>query len=183
MAKGGNKLMAYEEVTSPILTDATGQDIVDKLDEIAQNLQPPTNIEASDVSYDNTQSGMTATDVQEAVSELKSNLTVNVTTANAITYTKIGNMRRIDCRWATWANIKSFYAGLSSSDRTTNFYVGTFICVDSGYNWGRMSYVGTENNGTTLVGQVETNYNQSGAPTSINDAHLLIGSLEWYVED
>lgn len=67
--------MAYEEVTSPILTDATGQDIVDKLDEIAQNLQPPTNIEASDVSYDNTQSGMTATDVQEAVDELKSNLT------------------------------------------------------------------------------------------------------------
>lgn len=67
--------MAYEEVTSPILTDATGQDIVDKLDEIAQNLQPPTNIEASDVSYDNTQSGMTATDVQDAVTELKSNLT------------------------------------------------------------------------------------------------------------
>jgi len=66
--------MAYEEVTSPILTDATGQDIVDKLDEIAQNLQPPTNIEASDVGYDNTQSGMTATDVQEAVDELKSNL-------------------------------------------------------------------------------------------------------------
>lgn len=67
--------MAYETVTSPILTDATGQDIVDKLDEIAQKLQPPTNIEASDVSYDNTQSGMTATDVQGAVTELKSNLT------------------------------------------------------------------------------------------------------------
>lgn len=67
--------MAYEEVTSPILTDATGQEIVDKLDAIAQAVQPPTNIEASDVSYDNTQSGMTATDVQDAVTELKSNLT------------------------------------------------------------------------------------------------------------
>lgn len=75
MAKGGNKLMAYEEVTSPILTDATGQEIVDKLEEIAQAVQPPTNIEASDVSYDNTQSGMTATDVQDAITELKSNLT------------------------------------------------------------------------------------------------------------
>lgn len=67
--------MAYEEVTSPILTDATGQDIVNKLEEIAQNLQPPTNIDASDVSYDNTQSGMTATDAQGAIDEIKSNLT------------------------------------------------------------------------------------------------------------
>lgn len=75
MAKGGNKLMAYEEVTSPILTDATGQDIVDKLEEIAENLQPPTNIDASDVSYDNTQSGMSATNVQDAVNELNQNLT------------------------------------------------------------------------------------------------------------
>jgi len=34
-----------------------------------------TNLDASKVSYDNTSSGMTATDVQEAVDELKSNLT------------------------------------------------------------------------------------------------------------
>lgn len=34
-----------------------------------------TSLDASDIPYDNTTSGMTATDVQDAVSELKSNLT------------------------------------------------------------------------------------------------------------
>mgnify|MGYP002522129925 CR=1 FL=1 len=34
-----------------------------------------TTLDASDIPYDNTTSGMTATDVQDAVSELKSNLT------------------------------------------------------------------------------------------------------------
>ena len=181
------------EVTSPILLDSTGQTTNTKLDAINTTLGQIKNVittpsDAEDISYDNTSSGMTADNVQEAVDELnaslvdlKSNLTVNVSTANNITYTKEGNKRRIDCRWATWANIQSFYANLSSDDRTTKFYVGTFICVDSGYNWGRMAYIGTENNGTALVGQVETNYNTSGAPISINDAHLLIGSLEWYV--
>lgn len=67
--------MAYEEVTSPILTDATGQEIVDQLEAIAQAMQPPTNIDASDVDYDNTQSGLTATDAQAAIDENAANIT------------------------------------------------------------------------------------------------------------
>lgn len=133
--------MAYEEVTSPILTDATGQDIVDKLDEIAQNLQPPTNIEASDVSYDNTQSGMTATDVQEAVDELKSNLTdlsfdhfgtlVNVksyTSSNKFTIPKDGYIQ-LSCTTGA-----GNYCNATISDGNGNgFSIG---CVGSGSTYG-----------------------------------------------
>lgn len=106
---------------------------------------------------------------------------MNVSTANAITYTKEGNKRRIDCRWATWTNIKSFYANLPSADRTTNFYVNNLICVNSNFGYGRITYVGTESNGTSLVCQDLTNYNQANATGTINDDNRLIGSLEWYV--
>lgn len=117
-----------------------------------------------------------------AINELKSNLTVNVTTSNNITYTKMGNMRRIDCRWETYGNMKSFYAGLPSADRTTNFYVGTFIIALNTFNYQRMAYVGTETTGTALVGQLCTNYNNgTGSPASIPDEQILMGSLEWYV--
>ena len=106
--------MAYEEVTSPILTDATGQDIVDKLDEIAQNLQPPTNIEASDVSYDNTQSGMTATDVQGAVTELKSNLTDSgwQTIADYYQYRKLNGVIYVRKKNTTQISITSSFSTL-----------------------------------------------------------------------
>lgn len=87
----------------------------------------------------------------------------------------------MDCRWATYANMQSFYENLPAEDRTSNWYVGIFIMVDSSYNWGRMGYIGTENNGTSLVGQVWTNYNSNGSPTSINTAHLMLGCLEWEV--
>ena len=55
---------------------------------VAQILNKPTlsavatSGDASDVSYDNTLSGMTATDVQDAVDELKSNLTDLIKTLN-----------------------------------------------------------------------------------------------------
>lgn len=167
------------QVTSPIILDSTGQQIHSDLQQIKNVLTTPST--AADISFDNTGTGMQADDVQDAITELKSNLTVNVSTANNITYTKEGNKRRIDCRWATWANVQSFYENLPSADRTSNWYVGIFIMVDSGYNWGRMGYIGTENNGTSLVGQVWTNYNANNNPTSINTAHLMMGSLEWEV--
>ena len=61
------------DVTSPIITDATGQAILSKLNEIKQVLSTPSD--AEDINYDNTTSGMTADNVQSAVDELKSNLT------------------------------------------------------------------------------------------------------------
>ena len=60
------------DVTSPIITDATGQAILSKLNEIKQVLSTPSD--AEDINYDNTTSGMTADNVQGAVDELKSNL-------------------------------------------------------------------------------------------------------------
>jgi len=57
-------------VTEPIMTDATGQEIVDKLGELASAVKP----NASDIPL-TPPSGMTATNVQDGISELKQSLT------------------------------------------------------------------------------------------------------------
>lgn len=66
-----------------VLRNDTGKDIVEKLDDIAQALG--IGAPASNVTYDNTESGLTADDVQEAIDELsdekvdKSELTLTTT--------------------------------------------------------------------------------------------------------
>lgn len=61
------------EVTSPILTDATGQEIVSKLNTLLtkmDNLAAAFQPNASGIVYSNTTSGLTGDDVQEAVDEM-----------------------------------------------------------------------------------------------------------------
>ena len=64
--------MAYEEVTSPIMLDSTGQQIHSDLQQIKNVLTTPSA--AADITFDNTGTGMQADDVQDAITELKSNL-------------------------------------------------------------------------------------------------------------
>ena len=66
------------QVTSPIILDSTGQQIHSDLQQIKNVLTTPSA--AADITFDNTGTGMQADDVQDAITELKSNLTVN--TAN-----------------------------------------------------------------------------------------------------
>ena len=61
------------EVTSPILTDATGQEIVSKLNTLLtkmDNLAAAFQPNASGIVYSNTTSGLTGDDVQEAIDEM-----------------------------------------------------------------------------------------------------------------
>lgn len=67
------------EVTSPILLDSTGQTTNTKLDAINTTLGQIKNVittpsDAEDISYDNTSSGMTATNVQDAIDETNASL-------------------------------------------------------------------------------------------------------------
>ena len=61
------------QVTSPIILDSTGQQIHSDLQQIKNVLTTPSA--AADITFDNTGTGMTATDVQDAVTELNSSLT------------------------------------------------------------------------------------------------------------
>lgn len=54
-----------------VLRNDTGKDIVEKLDDIAQALGVGVN--ADQINYDNTESGLEADDVQEAIDELNDN--------------------------------------------------------------------------------------------------------------
>ena len=58
----------YEYVTDPMMLDSTGQDIVDKLDAIAGAISPA----ASNVTFNNTGTGMTASNVQAGIEEVAS---------------------------------------------------------------------------------------------------------------
>lgn len=61
------------QVTSPIILDSTGQQIHSDLQQIKNVLTTPSA--AADITFDNTGTGMQADDVQDAITELKSNLT------------------------------------------------------------------------------------------------------------
>lgn len=61
------------QVTSPIILDSTGQQIHSDLQQIKNVLTTPSA--AEDITFDNTGTGMQADDVQDAITELKSNLT------------------------------------------------------------------------------------------------------------
>lgn len=61
------------QVTSPIILDSTGQQIHSDLQQIKTVLTTPSA--AEDITFDNTGTGMQADDVQDAITELKSNLT------------------------------------------------------------------------------------------------------------
>lgn len=61
------------QVTSPIILDSTGQQIHSDLQQIKSVLTTPSA--AADITFDNTGTGMQADDVQDAITELKSNLT------------------------------------------------------------------------------------------------------------
>lgn len=77
-------------VIEPILTDATGQEIVDKLDELVGAVRPT----ASDIPL-TPPSGMTATNVQDGFSEIKQSLSANYVfgnQVNIISYSSSSNM-------------------------------------------------------------------------------------------
>lgn len=61
------------QVTSPIILDSTGQQIHSDLQQIKNALTTPST--AADITFDNTGTGMQADDVQDAITEIKSNLT------------------------------------------------------------------------------------------------------------
>ena len=77
------------QVTSPIILDSTGQQIHSDLQQIKNVLTTPSA--AEDITFDNTGTGMQADDVQDAITELKSNLT-------ELSYTSFG----------TAVNVKSY---------------------------------------------------------------------------
>lgn len=59
--------MAIQEITSPPMLDETGQDVVDKLQTIANNI----NNNAGQINYSNATSQLQATKVQTAIDEVK----------------------------------------------------------------------------------------------------------------
>ena len=82
--------MSETVLTSPIILDATGQDMLTKLDSIISAINPV----AQGVSYDNAGTGMVANNVQSAITELKTGLVnTNASLTNKDLWTWSDNTR------------------------------------------------------------------------------------------
>ena len=129
---------------------------------------------AEGITYDNTDSGMTATNVQGAIDELNSNLTVQTGTDGSVTWYKFGNV----------VTVKVFaYTALSQANAWVQ--VGTvpsnchpnaqvsFVCYDNGVNASSVQYTAmsasVRANGTVHVYPYRTSSVPYGTVTYIVD--------------
>jgi len=106
------------EVTSPILTDATGQEIVSKLDTLLtkmDNLAAAFQPNASGIVYSNTTSGLTGDDVQEAIDEVA------------------GDVSQINASLNDYIKVK--YFTVQQSALTKDMDLSSYISLDSGYKF------------------------------------------------
>lgn len=131
--------MSETVLTSPIILDATGQDMLTKLDSIISAINPV----AQGVSYDNAGTGMVATNVQSAITELKTGL---VNTNSSLTqYAR---------RYVTWNSTPTTYSNgayyyhVYETDIPTATYdlVGVWI---ENTKWKMPCFVCLEDNTTT----------------------------------
>lgn len=134
---------------------------------------------AAEISFDNTGTGMTATDVQDAVTELKSNLTDNITEANSLTYVKQGNKRRISMNLSTFGNFKTLYNGLSATDKPTNTFTAVVLVMTVELKYVKEGYIKIGNN--LLEAKKSNGFNSANAMDDIADGSYIMGAIEWYV--
>ena len=101
------------EVTSPILTDATGQEIVSKLntlltkmDNLAAAFQPT----ASGIVYSNTTSGLTGDDVQKAIDEIAGDTTEIKQSLSQLQNITVGTPRKVG-KWGNYDRYEVWIEG------------------------------------------------------------------------
>ena len=133
------KLQAIADaITNQSITITTGQDLLDALADIANAMQPA----AANISYDNTNSGLQAVNVQQAVDEnadnistLNSSLSSTLTTQGLVPqhctivaggYAKIGNFVIINLR-------------VSHDSSSANATISGFPSYSGSYNRAAMS--------------------------------------------
>lgn len=165
------------QVTSPIILDSTGQQIHSDLQQIKNVLTTPST--AADITFDNTGTGMQADDVQDAITELKSNLTDNITEANSLTYVKQGNKRRISMNLSTFGNFKTLYNGLSATDKPTNTFTAVVLVMTVELKYVKEGYIKIGNN--LLEAKKSNGFNSANAMDDIADGSYIMGAIEWYV--
>ena len=147
------------QVTSPIILDSTGQQIHSDLQQIKNVLTTPSA--AADITFDNTGTGMQADDVQDAITELKSNLTQLIPNANKIYFRKQtgtftngavtgldcpsgfnnGDLVFLSCKYQNSMTGAVLTVGLSSVETTTTYTVygsntrGGVALSNGSYTW------------------------------------------------
>lgn len=91
------------------------------------------NPAASAVSYDNTGSGMTATNVQDAIDELDTNVGDLSTLTTSVTSSLVGAVNEVNRQLTDYVKVK--YFALKASDVTRNMDLSSNVSLDSGYKF------------------------------------------------
>ena len=107
-------------------------------------------VDAADVDYDNTVSGLTATDVQAAIDEVVGDIPTGFA-ASAITYDNSGSgLTATDAQ----AAIDELAAGSDPSDLTTQVDIGSYTTYANAYVTTSEGYLVISNTGTNTKTQV-----------------------------
>lgn len=89
-------------VTAPIMTDATGQSIDSKLNSLLgkmDNLAAAFQPNASGIVYNNTTSGLTGDDVQEAIDEMAADVSEIKSSLSELTTGELGQMTKVGTKF------------------------------------------------------------------------------------
>ena len=122
--------MAIQEITSPPMLDETGQDVVDKLQAIANKI----NTNAGQIDYSNTTSQLQATKVQTAIDEVKG-ITDNISSS-------LGNLHLTETTLLPFNTYSDVGTVLNLSDSIANY---DFILFRLGANTDQSTGGGSTN--------------------------------------
>lgn len=121
------KLQAIADaIDNQSITITTGQDLLDALADIAAAMQPA----AANISYDNTNSGLQAVNVQQAVDENADNISTLNSSLSAINYNGYGS--KVDVSLGSYYTIPSNGILVCSSNANS---VGTAWCVEGNFGF------------------------------------------------
>lgn len=122
----GNKIKDYiNSLLLDDIEDAFGE-LEDAIEEAIQTIQEfIDNLTAEDISYDNTTSGMTATNVQDAIDELKG-ITNNLNSSIGSTNTNVGKK-------TIYSDFQILGAGATPTITPLQDYSGTITINKSGF--------------------------------------------------
>ena len=153
----------------PTTTDKT---IIGAINELAAEIQPSGGVAASSVSYDNTDSGLTASNVQAAIDELKDDIDAIPTTSSAanVSYDNTDS-------GLTASNVQAAIDELSEESKSntlgTAVSLTTYTTLANAYTFPSDGYLRVGNGDTataTVAHIVDANGTDRGYISHINSA-------------
>lgn len=169
------RLAAIETALASLMNNTTGQSIASAITALAGSISPT----ADNVSFDNTGTDLTSSDVEGAIKELDT-VTTTTTGTNGGNIRKYGHVVSVNFQGVVGDSIGSIPVGFrpqAAAERTIIYvekYNGTTL-INSYY-----ALLAIENNGNISCAYMPT-FGSSGLATAKNANHKIYGNITYVV--